>query len=416
MDQNEISREELERELAELGLTEEKNHEFLKGVLFGIMLSAIVVMAGYLISHGTIGGGNKKGTLGAEALTSSATLKKLEEIEDRITSSFLYEVDGEKLIAYMFKGMTIGLEDPYANYYTEEEIKSIAELNEGEYYGIGVTLLQNAETGVVKVAGIYEGSPAWKAGMQTDDQIIKVNGEDVVGLDLSTLVAKVKESEEETVITVLRGQEEKEFTMELTSVEIPTISWEMLENLIGYLKITEFDNITVNQFEDAIAQMQEQGMERLIVDVRDNPGGTLDSVCEILDDLLAEGLIVSIEDRDGYREEFESDEERIYEGPLAVLVNGNSASASEIFAGTVQDYELGAVIGTTTYGKGVVQRTYLLSDGSALKLTAEKYYTAKGQDINGNGITPDYIVEQAENQTEEDAQLQYAIEYLTLEE
>lgn len=383
--------------------------DFGHGMVFGMILATIAIVVMYLFIHG----GFRKDTdkVGAEVLTSASTLRKLGEIEEMIESSFLYEVDGEKLIAYLFKGMTIGLNDPYANYYTEEEIKSIAELNEGEYYGIGVNLLQDGKSGEIWIAGIYEGSPAWRAGIKTDDQIIKVNGENVTGWDLSAVVAKVKEKEE-TSITVLRDGEERVFTMTLTDVEIPTVSWEMMEDEIGYLKIAEFDTITVEQFEDAISKLQEQGMERLIVDVRDNPGGTLDSVCDILDDLLTEGLIVAIEDKDGYRQEFESDAERIYDGPLTVLVNGNSASASEIFAGTIQDYELGPVIGTTTYGKGVVQRTYLLSDGSALKLTAEKYYTAKGQDIDGNGITPDYLVEEAEEDTAEDLQLQRALEYL----
>lgn len=386
-----------------------KTFDFLKGVLFGILLSAIVVMAGYLVSHGTIGGKKTAHETGAEALASKETQNKLKEIAERIDTSFLYDVDGEQLVTYMLKGMTIGLEDPYANYYTEEEIKSIAELTQGEYYGIGVTLLQDAETGSVRIVGIYEDSPAWEAGLQTDDQIVGVNGEDVTGLDLTTVVAKVK-AKEETALTVLRGEEKMEFTMQLTSVEIPTVSWEILEGQTGYLKITEFDDITVQQFEEAVSQMQEQEISGLIIDVRDNPGGTLDSVCEILDTLLPEGLIVSIEDRDGYREEFEAEEGQIYEGPLTVLVNENSASASEIFAGTIQDYELGPVIGTTTYGKGVVQRTFLLSDGSALKLTAEKYYTAKGQDIDGNGITPDVIVEQTGEA--EDLQLERALEYI----
>lgn len=392
-----------------------RKYEFLKGILFGIMLSAIVGMAGYLAFHGTFGRKDIAENTGVEVLTSEHTRSKLEEIQERLASSFYYDVDGETLITYLLKGMTIGLDDPYANYYTAEEIKSIAELTEGEYYGIGVTLLQDAESGTIRIVGIYEGSPAWNAGMQTDDQIIKVNGEDVTGLDLTTVVAKVK-AEMKTVITVLRGEEELEFSMELTEVEIPTISYEMLEGNTGYLKIAEFDTVTVQQFEDAIVQLQELGMEGLIVDVRDNPGGTLDSVCDILDALLPEGLIVSIEDKDGYQETYMSDEERIYEGELVVLVNGNSASASEIFAGTLQDYELGTVIGTTTYGKGVVQRTYLLEDGSAIKFTAEKYYTAKGQDIDGNGITPDLFVEEEENSENAkdaaDVQLQRAMEYI----
>ena len=409
-----------------------KNLEFLKGILFGIMLSAICGMAWFLIENGTVGfrvGDHEEEAQGASSLTSAKTAEKLKEIADRIESSFLYDADGEKLTAYMLKGLTVGLEDPYANYYTEDEVKTIMELNEGEYYGIGITILQNAETGNFWIVGVYEGSPAWEAGLQTNDEIIEVDGEIVAGMDLTSLVAMIRQKKEVTV-KVQREEKELDFFMELTDVEIPTVSWEMLEDQIGYLKITEFDSITVEQFENAVTCLKEQGMEKLILDVRDNPGGILDSVCDILDDLLPEGLIVYTEDREGNRQEYKSDKEQIYDGPVAVLVNGNSASASEIFAGSIQDYGLGPVIGTTTYGKGVVQRTYLLGDGSALKLTVEKYYTAGGQDIDGNGITPDYVVEKTEENAgqdteyaeengkkdgENDLQLQRAIDYLAEE-
>lgn len=385
-----------------------KNLEFIKGILFGIMLSAICVMAWFLIENGTVGfhvGNHKEEEQGAESLTSEETAKKLKEIADRIESSFLYEVDGEKLTAYMLKGLMVGLDDPYANYYTEDEVRTITELNEGEYYGIGITILQDAETGRFWVAGVYEGSPAWEAGIQTNDEILEVDGETVTGMDLTSLVAMIRQKKK-VAVKVQREKTELDFFMELTDVEIPTVSWEMLENQTGYLKITEFDSITVEQFENAMAGLKEQGMEKLILDVRDNPGGILDSVCHILDDLLPEGLIVYTEDKNGNRQEYKSDKKQIYEGPLAVLVNGNSASASEIFAGSIQDYGLGPVIGTTTYGKGVVQRTYLLEDGSALKLTAEKYYTAGGQGIDGNGITPDYVVEKTEENAGQD--MEYA--------
>lgn len=416
--------------------SENRKYDFLKGTVFGMMLAAIFVMVFLLINVGTIGR-KKDEKVGAEILTSSETARKLSEIAERIQDSFLYEEDGELLETYLFKGLTIGLKDPYASYYTDDEIKTIAELNEGEYHGIGITLLQDSDSGQFWIAGIYEGSPADTAGLQVDDEIIQVDGETVEGMDLTSLVAKIKQQEQVT-IKVLRGEEEVEVTMEVTDVEIPTVSWEMLENQIGYIKIEEFDGITVSQFEDAVEQLKEQGTEGLVLDIRDNPGGTLDAICQIMDDLLPEGLIVYTEDKYGERQEYTSDADQIYDGPLAVLVNGNSASASEIFAGSIQDYGLGPIIGTTTYGKGVVQRTFMLSDGSALKLTVEKYYTAGGQDIDGNGITPDYIVEEAEetdsaekeesiyteeqeatsgetkteNIMENDPQLQKAVEYL----
>lgn len=351
-------------------------------------------MALFLVKNGTVRTGKSSGEMGAQILTSQETGRKLAQIQERIDTSFLYEADGEMLSAGLFKGMMLGLDDPYANYYTTEELKSIVDSSEGEYYGIGITMLKEPESGRLHIMGIYEGSPAWNAGMQVDDEIVKVGDTDVTDMDLSSAIALIKEQKDGVELTAMRGQEEKVFSMKLASVVIPTVSSRMVSETIGYLKISEFDGVTVGQFGDAVAELSEQGMEKLIVDVRDNPGGNLDSVCDILDQLLPEGLIVYTEDKNGNREERKSDEEQKFEHPVAVLVNGNSASASEIFAGAIQDYKMGPVVGTQTYGKGVVQRTYLLDDGSAVKLTTEKYFTPGGQDIDGQGIMPDVVVEE----------------------
>lgn len=409
--------------------------EFFKGTLFGFMLASICGMALVLISTGTIGfpAGNGREN-GADKLTSGQTISKLREIRDRIEDSFLYEEDGELLTTYLFKGLTVGLEDPYASYYTADEVETLRELNEGEYHGIGINVFTNIQTGRFQIESVYENSPADLAGLREGDEILAVDGETVEGMALSELVSLIKQKDD-VDFRIARDGKELEVSVEVTEVEIPTVSWEILDDNIGYLKITEFDRITVAQFEEAMKNMKAQGVERLILDVRDNPGGVLEAVCDILDDLLPEGLIVYTEDKEGNREEYRSDADQIYNGALAVLVNGDSASASEIFAGSIQDYGLGPVIGTTTYGKGVVQRTYPLNDGSALKLTVEKYYTAGGQDIHGNGIAPDYVVENGEAQREQaaetrteaetgqavksgdqDRQLQRAIEYLTEEE
>ena len=193
----------------------------------------------------------------------------------------------------------------------------------------------------------------------------------------------------------------------------------MLEDQIGYIRLLEFDEVTAQQFEDAMSDLESQGMEKLIIDVRNNPGGVLQTVCDMLDQLLPEGMIVYTEDKNGKRTEYTSDEEHQFTKPLAVLVNGNSASASEIFAGAVQDYGIGTIVGTTTFGKGIVQKIFYLSDGTGLKLTVAKYYTPKGHDIHKKGIRPDVEVELDEvlqNQSsishEEDNQLQKAISVL----
>lgn len=400
----EETKEEETKEKKSSEAKEKKSFEFAKGVLFGILLSVICVMSVYLVTNGTIGAKQKSlKDAGAGVLTSKTTREKLEEMEKRIRSSYLYDVDGEYLSNMLFYGAAAGLEDPYAGYYTPEEMQDLLESSEGEYYGIGISLLQDIQTDRFRIAGIYEGSPAWEAGLQVDDEITEVDGSATLGMSLSTVASLIKKKEGSVSIQVLRDGEELLFTVLPSNVEIPTVSARMLEDGIGYMKITEFDGVTVEQFETALRDLQDQGAEKLIFDVRDNPGGVLDAVCGVLDGLLEECVIVSSQTREGERTEYTSDAERLFDGPMTVLVNNNSASASEIFAGAIQDYALGPVIGDVTYGKGVVQRTYLLSDGSALKMTTEKYYTAGGQDIDGKGIVPDIAVELPQRETDGNA-------------
>lgn len=323
---------------------------------------------------------------------------------------------------YMYKGLIAGLEDPYAAYYTEEELNSVQQSLEGSYKGIGVLMTQNYETNEIKVLRCYEGAPAENSGLMPDDILLKVNGQDTAEMSLNEVVAIIQQGEEDMISLTVAREGEKEpltFSMEREKVEVPTVNAQMMEDEIGYIQITEFDSVTVSQFSDALKKLEEEGMEKLIVDVRNNPGGMLTSVCEILDQMLPEGLMVYTEDKEGNRSEYSSDEEHQFTKPLAVLVNENSASASEIFAGAIQDYDLGTIVGTTTYGKGIVQTTYSLEDGSALKLTTAKYYTPGGNDIHEKGITPDVAVESDESvqtpgaaEKESDIQLEKAIEIL----
>ena len=418
-DRNEIQDQEWIQERAS-----GRNAEFLKGVFFGVLLSGVFVMTAFLVLNGTLGGKSASGEEGAAVLTSRETIRKLAQIQDLIEDCFLYEADGEELSAYLFKGLAVGLDDVYANYYTAEELTGMEEAAKGAYQGIGISLLQDPDSGQMRVAGVYENSPAMEAGLRENDILLRVGDTDLSGMDTSDVAALIR-SLEEAELTVERDGEELTVTVKLSSVEIPTVDSQMLEEGIGYLKISEFADVTVDQFEENLEELKAAGLEKLIVDVRGNPGGTLDSVCEILDDLLPEGLIVYTEDKTGFREEHMSDEERLFEGPLAVLVNENSASAAEIFAGAIQDYELGPVVGAVTYGKGVVQRTYRLEDGSALKLTTENYFTPSGQKIEGTGIQPDIPAEEPENGSgaedgqeksgadpQTDPQLQAAVDYL----
>ena len=220
---------------------------------------------------------------------------------------------------------------------------------------------------------------------------------------------------------MFRENEEKsrEISVDVTDVELPSVFGEMLDKKTGYIQITQFTGVTPQQYKDMFAELKDKGMERLVIDLRDNPGGLLTSVCDILREILPEGLIVYTEDKYGNREEETCDGKHQLDMPLAVLVNENSASASEIFAGAVQDHEVGTIVGTTTYGKGVVQELRQLSDGSAVKLTVSNYYTPNGNSINKVGIKPDVevklaseLLNKAEITHEEDNQLQKALDVI----
>ena len=320
----------------------------------------------------------------------------------------------------MYKGLMASLGDPYSAYYTSEEYEELNAETTGSYQGIGVVMQQDADTGEVKVLRCYEGGPGAEAGLLPEDVLIQVNGENVAGMELSEVVDLVKSSEGGTASLIISREGESDYleiNVPLEEVNIPVVEYEMLEDNIGYISIYEFTGQAVSQYEEAFEELQSQGMKRMIIDVRNNPGGLLTSVCDLLEDMLPEGLMVYTEDKDGKRQEYTCDGENELEMPLVVLVNGNSASASEIFAGAIQDYGTGTIVGTTTFGKGVVQSLIPFTDGSAIKTTTAKYYTPSGRCIHGTGIEPDVEVEltegleqKSELTYEEDNQLQTAVE------
>ena len=287
--------------------------------------------------------------------------------------------------------------------------------------GIGA-VLQKEDGGGAKVVQLYEGGPGEQAGLKTGDVIKAVDGTDVTEKETSDIASMVRDNDKDFVtLTIQREDEEKtqNIKVEIRDVEIQTVSHEMLVGDTGYIRISEFSEVTSDQYKKAFADLKDQGMKKLVVDLRDNPGGLLTAVCGVLRQILPEGLIVYTEDKNGKREEETCDGKNELTMPLAVLVNGNSASASEIFAGAVKDYGIGTIVGTTTYGKGVVQTIQPLTDGSAVKITIAKYFTPKGNDINKKGITPDVeaelsgdITDWAELTHEEDTQLQTALKEL----
>lgn len=379
---------------------------FLQGALFG----ALIMLCG----TGVV-------SCGIRLSEDASSEEKLSVLKGLIDENYIGDVDEEALEEGIYKGYIQGLEDPYSVYYNEEETKDLYETTEGEYSGIGAVLSQDLESGVITLVQIYEDSPAAKAGLKDNDILTKVGDIEVTDMDLSEVVTYIKgEKGTDVDLTVLRGEDAEEITVTATrdTVEAQTVKYEMLEGQTGYLSVSEFDSVTYAQYEEALNELTAQGMTGLIVDLRNNPGGNLNTVCEMLDMVLPKGTIVYTEDKDGKRETATSDDEHQINVPMVVLVNGNSASASEIYAGAIQDYGIGKIVGTQTYGKGVVQQIFDLGDGTSVKLTIAEYFTPNGRSIDGEGITPDVEVEYEadENNPEADNQLEKALEVMKEEQ
>lgn len=388
----------------------EKKTSFLKGLLTGLLSAGIIAVVILSVKIFVL----DRNTTGVEKI-----FYKAEAIQELLEEYYLEEADIQALGDAVYKAMVESLGDKYSTYYTAEEYQTIMESVSGKYKGIGVSVSQNEE-GTTVIVQVFPGSPSEDVGILPGDIIYKVEGEDVSGKDLDSIVALIKGEEGTTVnVTVLRKEEEIDFLLERRQIEIPSIYGEMLENNIGYLSIESFDDVTANQFQEEINNLEEQGMKSLIIDVRNNPGGTLDSVTQILDQILPEGLLVYTEDKEGKQESYYSDEENKLELPMVVLINENSASASEIFAGAIKDFDAATLVGKTTFGKGVMQIVRGFSDGSAVKLTNAYFYTPKGNVINNVGVKPDVEVDIPEEAIEdyvvteeEDTQLKKALEIL----
>ncbi|MGN1167460.1 MAG: S41 family peptidase [Lachnospiraceae bacterium] len=387
---------------------------FWQGTLCGAL--AILLVIG-LVSCGLKTG---EGSASSQKTMSEDVKKKLSTLQSLIDENYLHEVDVEALEQGIYEGYISGLDDPYSVYYDEEDTKSLMETTEGEYEGIGAVMQQDKDSGIITLTHVYKDSPAMKAGLKDDDILYKVENMEVTGEDLNEVVSHIRgEKGTEVEMTVLRGEKSEEVTVTVTrgKIEVETVEAKMLEDGIGYLAVSEFDSVTYDQYEEGLNELEDEGMKALVVDLRGNPGGNLQTVCDILDLMLPEGLIVYTEDKNGERQDMTSDEEHQFTLPMTVLVDANSASASEIYAGAIQDYGLGKIVGTKTYGKGVVQKIFDLKDGTCVKLTVAEYYTPKGRNIDGKGISPDVEVkyEYDKDNPEADNQLEKAIQELKKE-
>lgn len=416
----------------------ENKNKFWRGVMVGVLVTAFVCLvtvgasAGlYMFGRQVIGNQvqaqSSQGETGEEtAVNMEQVGEKLNQIQDIIQKEYLYEekLDVGAEEAGIYRGFLSGLDDPYAAYYTPEELASFLDETNGSYCGIGAMVSQNIQTGISTIARVFEGSPAEEAGLRPGDVLYKVDGEEITGMDLSLVVNNYVKGEEGTTVTLtVYREEDNEYTDLVVTrrpIDVQTVAGKMLQDGIGYISVLEFDRVTDQQFKDKLEELLGQGMKKLIIDLRDNPGGEVTTVVSMADYILEDGgRILTVASREGTEEAYDAEDGHSLDIPMAILVNGNSASASEVFTGAMKDYGVATIVGTKTFGKGIVQTLIPLSDGSAIKLTTDHYYTPDGHDIHEKGIEPDVTVELSEEAAREvvipvelDNQLQEAVKIL----
>lgn len=380
-------------------IEQEQRKTFCKGIALGALVTlALCLLVFFVIPVMQIRRADSSQqavqTDSSKLLTQSVE-SKIEQLANAIDQFYYEDVDDEDLVQGLYKGLLEGVGDSYTAYYTPEEYESLMVSATSSLSGIGAVLQQDPDTMQVTVVHVYEGSPAEKAGIQDEDMIVQVDDIRSTTMELTELVTHIRGDQGTVVhLQLYRSGNPGYIELDVTRdiVDVPTVSSTMLDDGIGYIMIAEFGEKTAEEFADAVSELEAQGMTSMIVDLRDNPGGMVDSVTRILDQILPEGVTVWTEDKNGNKKEYTSDAACL-DYPMAVLINGNSASSSEIFAGAIRDYKYGTLIGTKTFGKGIVQSIRRLADGSAIKLTTAKYFTPNGENIHGEGIEPDIELE-----------------------
>ena len=426
----------------------ENKNKFWKGALVGALLTAFagLIIVGmslgiFLIGRTAIDGPqqaaesnqaeNQNGSLDVNRIT-----KKITTLQQIIDKYYLFDEDTTQVEDWIYKGMMFGLNDPYTTYYTAEEYQKLNEDTEGEYHGIGVMISQNRGTGLITVIKVFKDTPAAEAGMRPGDILYKVGDMEVTGMDMDILVKDYIKGKDGSEVFRQDEGEYVDLKMERRNVTVQTVEYQMMEDSVGYIAVSQFDVVTADQFKAAVNDLEKQGMKKLVVDLRNNPGGVLGTVVDMLDyilpdDLTIEGdkdlvrtnpeatLLVYMADKNGKGEQEYASDGHSLDIPMAVLVNGESASASEVFTGAMKDYGRATIVGTKTFGKGIVQNLIPLDNGTAIKMTTAHYYTPSGFDLHGKGIEPDVEVELKEelrNQitvdVKEDNQIEAALKAL----
>lgn len=378
-------------EIEEL-LHEERRRGRNQGYSIALLFFSIITVVVCIVIAAS--GGLKRNK--SELLTDDV-ITKADHLWSMTKNNFLWEedVDADKAVEEMYKGILNSLDDQYSVYYTKEEFSDLLEDSAGEYSGIGAYISQDQDTMESFISRPMPGSPAEEAGLAPLDYIIEIDGENVEGQDLNIIVSKIKGPEGTTVdITVKHNNtgDPEVITVERRTIQVARLESEMLEDNIGYIWLYEFEGNTLNQFNDAYDKLKADGMEGLIIDLRDNPGGDLDVVVKLADKFINGGMIVYTKNKNGKGKEYTADSE--YEDiPVVIITNENSASASEILTGALKDRGVAVVVGNNTYGKGIVQGLYGLNDGSGVKITESEYYLPNDECIHGKGIAPDYEVD-----------------------
>lgn len=403
------------------------NFDFLRGVIMGAAGCILVLLSALTIAQ-------YAGKINvAEGLKwdENGMSKEAVEIKDKaeilssyINRFYLNDIDYGKMGDIIYKAMVSGLDDKYAAYYTKDEYKDISEKTKGEFCGIGAYISQGKNDNYLKVAGVVKGGPAQKAGIKKGDIIVEVDGENIKGKDSSYAISKMKGKKGTNVsISVMRKGNKKPITFNIKREVIHdnTVSYKMLDNNIGYISVSAFETVTKKQFKSAVDCLEKKNEKGLIIDLRDNGGGLLDTALDMLDQILPKKLVVYTKDKNGVAEEYYTKDDKEIKIPIVILVNGNSASASEVFCGALRDYGKAKLLGTKTFGKGIVQSSFAFRDGTGLKFTTSKYYTPKGINIHGTGFEPDIKVKSNGKMTalkesgyKVDNQINAALDYLTI--
>ena len=373
-----------------------------RALIYSIILVIITVICTSLFQL-TLG---NKVIISKDLYESYSKYDKLLGLESLIEKDYYQEVSEDKLVDGAMKGLFEGLGDPYSQYYTKEEFQTLKEQTSGSFVGIGVYIGVDPENEKITIISPIEGSPAAKSGIKSGDIILAVDGEQVSSDKLDDVIKKIKGKENTTVdLTVQRNGKQLDFTVKRQTIVTKSVESKVIDDNIGYLRITSFDENTYKEFKEHISKLQEENIKGLVIDLRDNPGGLLDVCVDIADDLIGKGTIVYTKDNAGNKEYYKSDEKEI-DLPMVVLINGGSASASEILTAALVDNNKAIAIGETSFGKGLVQSVKQLKDGTGYKLTTAQYYTPNGNYINKKGIEPKI------QEKDEEKQLQSAVDYL----